>query len=81
MALEIVTGFEVEAPLLPGCVTPGASLNLRFCSAKNGNDLHDRLGAFGGMVWLSFPPAMFVHLPVVILSTSGPCGPNTELFR
>ena len=41
--------FEIGAPLLLGCITSGTSLNLRFCSTKNGNDLHDRLGALGVM--------------------------------
>lgn len=80
MASEIVTGFEIEAPLLPGYVASGTSLNLRFFSAKNGSELRDRLGALGVLVWLSFPPAPFVHLLPVILSRSGQCGPNTELF-
>lgn len=80
VASEIVTGFEIEAPLLPGYVASGTSLNLRFFSAKNGSELRDRLGALGVPVWLSFPPAPFVHLLPVILSRSGQCGPNTELF-
>lgn len=62
MALETVTGFETEAPLLPVCVTSSASLNLSLVSTKNGNGLLDRVGAQGVAVWLSFPPAPFVHL-------------------
>lgn len=50
MALEIVTGFEIEAPPLPACVTSSSSLNSRFFNTKNGNDLHDKIGAQGVMV-------------------------------
>lgn len=50
MALEIVTGFEIEAPLLPACVTSSSSLNLRFFNTKNGNDPHDKVGAKGVVV-------------------------------
>lgn len=66
--------------MLPGWVTSGASMNLRIFSTKKGNDLHNKLGPLGVLVWLSFPPALFVRLLPVILSRFGQCGPDTELF-
>lgn len=63
MALEIVTGFEIEAPLLPGFVSSSAYLNLRLFSTKDGNDLHDRLGALES--WsgcLSLLPCLCISL-------------------
>lgn len=66
MALEMVPGFEIKAPLFLGCVTSDTCLNLRFFRTENGNDLHDRLGALVVMFWLSFFPALSVRLPLVI---------------
>lgn len=74
MALEMVPGFEIKAPLFLG--TSDTSLNLRFFRTKNGNDLHDRLGALGVTFWLSFLPALSVHLPLVIPSTLSSVAPT-----
>lgn len=77
----MVPGFEIEAPLFLG--TSDTSLNLRFFRTKNGNGLHDRLGALGVRLWLSFLPALSAHLPLVILSTLAGVAPtqnsSTEL--
>lgn len=77
----MVPGGEIEAPLFLG--TSDTSLNLRFFRTKNGNGLHDRLGALGVRLWLSFLPALSAHLPLVILSTLAAVAPtqnsSTEL--
>lgn len=62
MALETVTVFEIEALLLPACVTPSASLNLRFFSAKNGNDLYDKVGVQEVVAYFSLLPCLFISL-------------------
>lgn len=62
MALEIVTGFQIEMPVLPACVTAGASLNLRFFSAQ-WKCIHDRVGTQG--FWsgcLSLLPCLSISL-------------------
>lgn len=64
MALETVSVFEIEAPLLPACVTSSASLNLRFFSTKNGNDFHDKVGAQEVMGCLS----LLLHLSIFLRS-------------
>lgn len=68
--LEIVTGFQIEALLLPACVSSSTFLSLTSFSAENGNGIHDRIETQGVMIWPSFPPILCVHFPQVILSKS-----------
>lgn len=74
VTLERFTGFRLESPcFLPVSPLP-AFLNLRFPCAKNGNGIHDRVGARGSWpACLSVLPCLSISLwspEQVILSSS-----------
>lgn len=65
MALEIAPALDIETPLLPGCVTSGASLSLSFVSTESRNGLHDGGSSALGESWsgfLSFLPCLSISL-------------------